>query len=587
MTPVYRLTSLAFAAAICVGLAWPAPQALALDGRAEPEAATGLSKAGKTATATRHMIAAANPHAARAGLAMLRRGGAAIDAAIAAQMVLNLVEPQSSGIGGGLFALYWDAGKGRLTSFDGRETAPMAATPERFLKSGGEPMKFRDAVFSGLSIGVPGALKALALAHGKYGKLPWEALFQPAIALARNGFAVSPRLHGLLARNGPERFGKVARAYFFSADGRPRPVGHLLQNPAFADALELIVKQGPGAFYTGPLAERIVKAVKAAPNHAGDMRASDLAQYRAYERPPVCAAYRGHKVCGMGPPSSGALTVGQVLGLLERFDLGKTPLAPRALHLIAEAQKLAYADRKRYMADADFVPVPKGLLDGGYLATRAKLVDPARTMGKASPGEAPRGAGLYGRDGTRENNGTSHISIIDSAGNALSMTSSIEGAFGARVMVSGFLLNNELTDFAFRPRDKAGVPVANRVQPGKRPRSSMAPTIVFGPDGRVKMVVGSPGGSRIILYVLKAVIGHLDWGLGAGEITALPNFGSRNGPFEVEKATVLDAAAEKLRAYGHKVKASPMTSGIHVIIRNSAGLTGAADPRREGVAAGD
>lgn len=567
-----------------LGLSYLASPALALDRRAEPEPATGFS-GGRTVVAGRHMIAAANPHAVRAGLAILDKGGSAIDAAIAVQMVLNLVEPQSSGIGGGLFMLHWQADANKLVSYDGRETAPLAAGPKRFLHPDGTPMPFRTAVFGGLSIGVPGALKALAMAHDNHGKLPWADLFQPAINLARAGFKVSPRLHGLLRRYQNRPFGPAARAYFYDADGAPRPVGHLLKNPVLAKALDAIARNGADYFYQGLLAAKIARAVRSAPGLAGDMTEADLATYSAVQRPAVCSPYRGYRICGMGPPSSGALTVNQVLRLVEPFDLGKNPLNPAALHLIAEAEKLSYADRARYMADADFVKVPKGLLDEAYLQRRRQLIRRDRTMGRAKPGQPPGGAGHYGRDASSENDGTSHISIIDSAGNALSMTSSIEGAFGARIMVSGFLLNNELTDFSFRPADGQGRPIANRVGPGKRPRSSMAPTMVFGPGGKLKMVVGSPGGSRIILYVLKAVIGHIDWRLDAGAIARLANFGSRNGPLEIEKGAKLDSAS--ILSYGHKIKPVAMTSGVHVIIVDGQGLSGAADPRREGIAAGD
>lgn len=574
-------------AGLILGVGLATTPAWALDQRAEPEPATGLKNSSRLVTAQKFMVAAANPHAVEAGLKMLRRGGSAVDAAIAVQMVLNLVEPQSSGIGGGLFMLHWDQDAGKLASFDGRETAPKAAKPERFLTPDGKPMPFRKAVFGGLSIGVPGALKALALAHAQHGRLPWAELFQPAIQLAQNGFAVSPRLNMLLKRYTARAFGPKARAYFFNSEGVPHLVGYMLKNPDFAESLSRIARKGPDYFYRGVLAQKIIHGVRNAPNHKGDMTLADLAEYKAVERPTICSPYRGFKVCGMGPPSSGALTVNQVLRLLEPYDLGKAPLNASALHLIAEAQKLAYADRKQFMADADFVAVPKGLLDEAYITLRRSLINEKSTMGKARPGRPPMTKGIYGRDATRENSGTSHISIIDAKDNAVSMTSSIEGAFGSRIMVAGFLLNNELTDFSFRPSDKKGRPVANRVESGKRPRSSMAPTVVFGKDGKVKMVVGSPGGSRIILYVLKAIIGYVDWKLDADAITRLPNFGSRNGPFEIEKATVLENSVSTLESFGHKLKTVAMTSGVHVIITSDNGLSGAADPRREGIAAGE
>ncbi len=563
--------------------------AFALDPRAEPEAATSagaLPLYKRTATARRYMVVAANPHASAAGRDILRLGGSAIDAAIAVQMVLNLVEPQSSGLGGGAFLLHWDENQHRLTSFDGRETAPLAATPDRFMKNG-KPMKFRQAVPGGLSIGVPGVLKMLEKAHRRHGHLPWSRLFTPAINLAKNGFFVSPRLHSLLKKENIDKFGPNARAYFYDKNGQPRPVGYKLKNPAFAKALTQIARYGSDYFYYGPLARKIAQTVQTAKKNKGDMTIHDLAIYQALERPPVCVSYRTSRVCGMGPPSSGMLTIGQILKLLEPFDLGKRPLNERALHLIAEAEKLAYADRKRYMADADFVRLPAGLLDDRYLMMRSRLISPSKSMGKAKPGRPPYRQGHFGKDATIENHGTSHISIIDQWGNAISMTSSIEGAFGAHLMVSGFLLNNELTDFSFRPKDKQGRAIANRVAPRKRPRSSMAPTMIFDRTGRLQMVVGSPGGSRIILYVLKTIIGYVDWGLSADELTRLPNFGSRNGPFELEKGPGANKIAAGLQRLGHKTRLSPMTSGVHLLLRRNNQLTGAADPRREGVALGE
>jgi gamma-glutamyltranspeptidase / glutathione hydrolase len=552
-----------------------------------PEAASGFEPKA-LATARRHMISAANPLAVDAGLTILDAGGSALDAAITTQLVLNLVEPQSSGIGGGAFLLHHDAGTRRTRAYDGRESAPAAAKPERFLKTDGTPRAFPEAVFGGESVGTPGLMRMLELAHKQHGRLPWARLFEPAIALAETGFAVSPRLNKLLADLGASNFDPVARAYFFDAAGVARPVGHVLKNPEFAATLKDLAKGGAQAFYSGPIAEAIVKAVGAAPNHKGDLSAADLAAYQAKERAPVCVTYRRHNVCGMGPPSSGGMAIAQMLKLLEPSSLGTTPMNPQALHLIAEAQKLAYADRDQYIADPDQVPPPAGLLDPDYLAQRRAWIDRDTAKPKAEagtpPGLANRRAGL---DATQESVGTSHISIIDVRGNAVSFTTTIENAFGARIMAGGFLLNNQLTDFSFRAKDAAGNAIANAVAPGKRPRSSMAPTIIFDPQGRVKAVLGSPGGSRIILYAAKAAIGMIDWSLDAQAAADLPNFGSRNGPFELETGMGTSLTMAHLLKRGHQVQPVEMTSGLHIVARLRNGtLQGGADPRREGIAKG-
>jgi gamma-glutamyltranspeptidase/glutathione hydrolase len=533
------------------------------------------------------MAVAAHPLAAHAARDTLRQGGSAVDAAIAAQLVLNLVEPQSSGLGGGGFLVHWDANAKKLATYDGRETAPKAAKPDRFIQHG-RRMDFYSAMKSARSVGVPGLIRMLEMAHAKHGRLPWADLFKPAIKLAETGFPVGKRLHKLLRGARGSAFSQLARAYFFDEFDDPWPVGHMLKNPALAMTLRTLASQGADAFYRGPIAEAVVTAINAGRESLNDMTLGDFAAYRAKERPPVCAPYRAYNICGMGPPSSGALTIAYVLRLLEPFDLGREPLNPDALHLISEAQKLAYADRRRYMADADFVPVPKGLLEKSYLTARRKLIDATTTMRRAEPGNPPgvrRGA--FGQDGTFENSGTTHISIIDRDGNAVSMTTTIESAFGSGLMAGGFLLNNELTDFSFSPTDAQGRPVANRVEGGKRPRSSMSPTIVFDKQGNVRMVLGSPGGSRIILYVLKTLIAHLDWGLGAQDAVSLPTFGSRNGPFEIEAGPWSVGPVRAMRARGHSVRVSPMTSGLALIIAGEANLEGGADPRREGVALGD
>ena len=555
--------------------------------RAAPEAATGLASK-PLARAKTQMVAAAHPLAAEAGRDMLRQGGSAIDAAIASQLVLNLVEPQSSGIGGGAFLLYWDADAKKLTSYDGRETAPAAATENLFLDASGKPLNFGDAKSSGISVGVPGVLRAIAMAHKAHGRLPWAKLFEPAIAHAKNGFAVTPRLNMLLKWLGPERFGPTARAYFFDAAGQPRPAGYILKNRKFAETLQTIADGGVDAFYRGAIARAVVERVRTAPHLPGAMSEKDLAGYKAKTRPPVCVPYRGYSVCGVGPPSSGGVAVAMVLQLLEPFDLGSAPLGTQALHLIAEAQKLAYADRLRFLGDPDFTTVPSGLLDPGYIAKRRDLIKPGAVMGNPPAGTPPGIAGLRpGQDGSRERPGTSHISIIDQYGNALAMTTTIESAFGSQLMVKGFLLNNELTDFSFRPRDEAGALVANRVEGGKRPRSSMSPTIVFDGQGRVWAVLGSPGGSRIILYVLKSLIALIDWQQDAQDAAALVNFGARSETFEVEAGVDGAAVAARMTLKSHKVRPGMMNSGAHILTRRDGMIEGGADPRREGVALGD
>jgi gamma-glutamyltranspeptidase/glutathione hydrolase len=572
-------------------------QALALqpvpaqDLAATPERATG-SRTIDLATAKSFMVAAANAAAVDAGLEVLRAGGTAADAAVAVQLVLNLVEPQSSGLGGGAFILHWDATGQKLEGYDGRETAPAASSPDRFLVDG-RPRPFEQAVFGGLSVGVPGALHALAALHHRHGRLPWAHLFAPAIKLATGGFRVSPRLNLLLRWQGADSFSTAARAYFFDTTGNAWPVNYLLKNPQFAASLRAIAEAGTDAFYKGAIAEAIAAAVRAAPNHQGDLSLADLAGYSAKERAPLCVGYRRYKVCGMGPPSSGGLAVAQVLKLIEPFDLGKGPGAAmngRALHLIAEAEKLAFADRDAFVGDPDFVPAPTGLLNAGYLDVRRGLIDPTAAMARPTHGAPPQTAThRVGDDTTIEAPGTSHFSIVDRDGNMLSMTTSIESAFGSRLWAAGFLLNNELTDFAFRPLDGKGRPLANALAPGKRPRSSMAPTIVFDEAGKPWAALGSPGGSRIILYVVKALVTLIDWQLDAQTAIALMNFGSRGGPFEIEidqPSAIWHAL--KMKPYGHRVSADLLTSGTHaIVVRQDGTLEGGADPRREGVARGD
>jgi len=586
-----RLLSLCFACLILAPNATIAEQQPIMEARqAEPETSTGTA-ARKLATGARYLISTANEYASEAGREMLRRGGTATDAAIAAQLVLGLVEPQSSGLGGGAFFLHWDRAKSELRAYDGRETAPSAATSDRFLIDG-KPMNFDAAVHSGLSIGTPGLVRLIEKAHHEHGKLPWADLFAPAIKLAQEGFKVSRRLHYMLTWFGTKGFAPKAQAYFFDAGGSAWPIGHVLKNPEYADTLERIAKAGPNAFYNGPIADALVAAVKAAPNKAGDLAAPDLASYEVKQRTPLCVTYRTSRICGMGPPSSGGVAVAQVMRLLEPFELGNEPGAAmntKALHLIAETEKLAYADRDRYLADPAFAPVPvEGLLDPAYLDQRRSLINPEAAMEKAAPGVPP---GIekqaFGIDATIENVGTSHISVIDADGNAVSMTTTIEGAFGSGVWAAGFLLNNQMTDFSFLPADAGGRPIANRVEAGKRPRSTMAPTIVFDAKGEVSAVVGSPGGSRIILYVVKALVGLLDWKLDAQAAVDLPNFGSTGKAVELEYTWSSIWHAMALKTFGQPVSADLMNSGLHAVVQRDGRLEGAADPRREGAALGD
>ena len=550
----------------------------------QPEAPSGWTSK-QAVVAPHEMVAAANPLAVQAGLEILHQGGSALDAAVAVQMVLGLVEPQSSGIGGGAFMLHWSRAERRVQSYDGRETAPAAARRERFLDALGQPLPFFDAVVSGKSVGVPGVLRMLELAHRQHGRLPWARLFEPALRLAVRGFAVSPRLHRLLERDRYLRDDPAARRLYYDTGGHALPVGAHLVNPQYAATLREIAARGADAFYDGPIARDVVHAVRAQPR-PGDMTLADLRAYRALERKPLCGAYRGRRICGMGPPSAGAVTLLELLGILERtaFDRAK-PGSVEALHLFAEASRLAYADRARFVADPDFVAVPvKGLLAPAYLSTRAKLIG-ERSMGHAQPGH-PAGASTLADVPETELAGTSHMSIVDARGNAVAMTTTIENAFGSRIMVRGFLLNNELTDFSFRPEVR-GVPAANRVAPGKRPRSTMAPTLVFGRDGRLKMLIGSPGGPAIVEYVAKTLVGTLDWGLDIQAAIALPNFGSTNGPTFIERGTAYQALGDALAARGHIVNFAILTSGLHGIERSARGWRGGADPRREGVARGD
>jgi gamma-glutamyltranspeptidase/glutathione hydrolase len=569
--------------------------------QSQPEGATGWTP--KAAwTGSRFAVAAANPLATEAGVQILRAGGSAIDAAVAVQMVLTLVEPQSSGIGGGAFLLYHD---GRTTeAFDGRETAPAAATEDLFLRTDGQPLALRDAMLGGRSVGVPGAVAMLQAVHRRHGRLPWRTLMLPAIRLADEGFAVSPRLHALLAADQDLARDPVAAHYFFDAAGRPWPVGHRLRNPELAEVLRAIADGGADALSQGAVANAIVGAVRGHATNPGRLSAHDLGAYRPVERPPLCFEHLIYRVCGMPPPSSGQIAIGQILGLLQDAGGGREPPgngpSGRWLHLYTEASRLAFADRAQYVADPGFVDPPAGawgsLLAPRYLAERARLIGELRTPSVA-PGRPDGAPTVRAPMPEQVEEGTSHVSVIDAAGHALAMTTSIEAAWGSHLMVNrgrglagGFLLNNQLTDFSFVPRDDQGRPVANRVEPGKRPRSSMAPTLVFDKaTGQPVLVAGSPGGTMIIHYVAKTLWGLWHWHLGLQEAVDRPNFGvtGSDTPLLLEAGRIPSAALAGLGARGHRSQEVPLTSGLQLLARMPDGrIAGAADPRREGAVGG-
>lgn len=554
--------------------------------RDAPELATGRTEK-KLSVAKNEMVAAAHPLAVDAGLKMLEMGGSATDAAIAVQMVLNLVEAHASGIGGGAFVMHFDAKKNKISAYDGRETAPASATAEMFLDKDGKPVKFLDAVVGGKSVGVPGLLRVLELAHRKHGKLPWAALFKPAIDLAENGFPLAMRLQYHVATDTLIANTPAAKQYFFNADGTPKAVGTMMKNPAFAAALKRIAKEGADVFYRGEIAQEMVKAVQSHPANPGGMTLQDLARYEAREVNPVCGPYRHYKICGMPPPSSGGIAVLQMLQSLERFDMKNVrPLSTEAVHLFSEAGRLAYADRERYVGDDRFVDVPlAGLIDRDYNRTRSALIHREKSMGKAAPGVPGGVKTAYANGDSLDLPSTSHISIVDREGNAVSMTTTIESSLGSRLFVHGFLLNNQLTDFSSVPKQD-GRDVANRIEPGKRPRSAMAPTLVFNADGSLHMIVGSPGGSAIINFVAKTLVAALDWNMDIQAAIALPNFGSRNGPTELERGSAVETLRPALQALGHEVRVGDLPSGLHGIMRAKDGWQGGADPRREGVARG-
>jgi gamma-glutamyltranspeptidase/glutathione hydrolase len=587
-----RLKTLALAAALlCSSLVHAQEVA-----QRAPEIATGYQeKSGWTAN--KYMVAAANPLATEAGYEMLKQGGTALDAAIATQLVLTLVEPQSSGIGGGAFLMHFD-GK-RVQAYDGRETAPSTADEKLFQDASGKPVSRVEGVVGGRSTGAPGVLRMLEMAHKTHGKLPWAKLFEPAIRLSENGFAVSPRLNALLTWDKYISRDPVAAAYFYDKEGKPRPVGYLLKNPDLAKSLREIASGGADAFYKGRIARDIAAKVASHPTNPGKLTAADIAGYQARERDPVCSDYRAYTVCGMPPPSSGGIAIAQILGLLESKNIGAYApkdgvLSADAIHLMSEAERLAYADRNRYVADTDFVPLPgKGvssLLDKTYLQQRSDTIA-TKSMGRARAGTPPEVKVAWGDDTAIDKPSTSHLVALDGYGNGLSMTTSVEDAFGSRQMVDGFILNNQLTDFSFDAVDENG-PVANRVQANKRPRSSMAPTLVFDKQsGKLVLATGSPGGSTIINYVAKVLVGTLDWNLNVQQAISLPNFGSRNGPTELEAGRFPQPVVDELKARGHDVRQMEQNSGLQGLQRMRKDgreiWFGGADPRREGIVRGD
>lgn len=551
---------------------------------AQPEAATGFAI--RPAASAKHaMVVTANPHATDAALAVLRDGGSAADAAIAAALVLNVVEPQSSGLGGGGFLLHYSAADGRMSAWDGRETAPADVDASLFLDASGKPLGFHDAAVGGRAVGVPGLAKLLGEAHRQHGRMPWARLFAPAIALAEEGFPVSPRLHALISGDRFLAKDAQARALFYDAGGAPLAVGARLRNPRLAEVLRVLARDGADAFYRGDIAAAIVDAVNAGPN-PGTLSLADFAAYRVIRRDALCGPYRGWRVCGMPPPSSGGGTVLAMLGLLSRFPLAAIdPEGAFPRHLFAEAGRLAFADRDAWYGDPRAMPLsPAQLLDVDYIGARAQQIALDSSLRRAQAGQ-PEKAQHAVPAVHPERASTSHVSIVDAAGNAVSMTISIEDAFGSRRMVRGMLLNNQLTDFSFVPKDVRGLH-PNRVEPGKRPRSSMAPTLLFAPDGRLHAVLGSPGGSAIINFVTEAVIGLVDWHMAPDALLARPHVGSRNGPTEVENTAQGRALASRLALFGQETVVRDLTSGIGLVVRAPQGWRGAADPRREGVAAG-
>ena len=569
---------------------------------APPEISSGYNEKPGWAT-SEFAVASANPLSTDAGYQMILAGGNAVDATVAVQLVLTLVEPQSSGIGGGAFFLMWDGQE--IHAYNGRETAPSAATPELFLDDNGEPLPFADAVRSGKSVGVPGTLALLKVIHNEFGRLPWNEVLEPAITLAEQGFHITPRLHAILEDDQSLRNDELASAFYYDNEGNAHPVGYLLKNPALAQILRNVAEDGISAFYEGEVAENIVQRIQ---NHErpGSMMTKDLANYPTLdlETEEMCNAWKVYEICGFPPPASGHLAIMQILGIMEHLESPQVSFQdsiPSAewLHQYLEAAKLAFADRNQYVADERFVNPPgeswHSMLDSTYLAERSELIQMNASMDKAKPGSPGEMQSMYGVQKTQPEFGTSHISIVDREGNAVSMTTTIESGFGSRIMSDGgtglpggFMLNNELTDFSLNPVDEDGNFIANRVEPGKRPRSSMAPTLVFDKEtGEFLASVGSPGGTSIIHYTAKAIVGMYDWKLNAQEAIDLPNFGNYNGPSVLEEDRFPHQLIEALEAMGHEIIIRPMTSGIQAIQKTENGYFGGADPRREGTVMGN
>jgi gamma-glutamyltranspeptidase/glutathione hydrolase len=560
-------------------LVWVAAAAMLASCAGAPRAALSSAPARPAAQA---YVIAANPLAAEAGMNVLRRGGSAADAAVAVEAMLSLVEPQSSGLGGGAFMTYYDAGSGRVSVYDGRETAPAGATPGMFIGAGGQPLPFAEAVVSGRATGVPGVVRMLHLAHREHGRLPWSGLFGDAERTAREGFIVSPRLGRFTNASYPQTAQPDVRAYFAESDGTPVDPGDRLSNPAYAEFLRRLAAQGPDALHRGATARRIVERTGAGPL-PGTISLADLAAYRPIKREALCRPYRAYRVCVPPPPSSGVALL-QLLKMLERTDIAARGAAdPQAWFLFAEASRLMYADRDQYVGDPAFVSVPvAGLLDPAYVAGRAAMI--GKQAGPAPSAGTPPAAPLAARDSTHEPVGTTHFVVGDARGNVVSMTATVESIFGSGRMVDGFFLNNELTDFSFATRDEQGRPAANAVAPGKRPRSSMTPAILLGPDGRFAGAIGSPGGTAILAYVGKAIIGMVDWGLPTQEAIALPNLIARGTSYNGEIARFAPAVIEALRARGIILRGGQgEDSGLHGIFLRQGRADGGADPRREGV----
>lgn len=552
-----------------------------------PETPTGWETK-KAQQSKEWMVTAANPIASQYAAQVLNDGGNAVDAMVVTQLVLGLVEPQSSGIGGGAFLVYWDGEKKNLTTFDARETAPLAVKPEHFIGEDGQPLKFYDAVVSGLSVGTPGAIKLLWEMHQKHGSVKWPRLIEPVIELAEQGFTISPRLASLIERDKQHlSIDANSKAYFLNADGSAKQAGEVLINQAYADTLRLLATYGENAFYQGDIANDIVTAVANHPKHTGVLAKKDLARYEVIERTPICVDYLEYDVCGMGPPSSGGIAVGQILKLSEQFPLHEWgSSSANSYKVIGDATQLAFADRAKYLADSDFVSVPsQGLINEDYLKQRAEMINLKAPLKSVSAGSPPWEISLnYANDQSIELPSTTHFNIVDAEGNVVSLTSSVENVFGSRIMVRGFLLNNQMTDFSFKHHQDGQI-IANHIAPGKRPRSSMSPTIVLK-NGSPYLSIGSPGGSYIIGYVAQALIAHLTWQLPLDEVVQLPHISNRFGTVEFEQDTSAQQYEQQFKKWGYKTKLKPLNSGLH-IIKIEQDLTGVADPRREGVAIGE